>query len=512
MKKILIIIWISFIYFFSYGQINIGGKPYSFQHQIKPIKITKNNIQKVEVCELDFSRLTEEDRYNDSIGKPFRYGKLIEVAYNTQNSGEWIELENGDRIWILEIHCPSAKSINLAYDKFWLPVGGLLYIYTKDKHSFIGGFNYKNNKGTHENPSKYATGLLFSDDIYLEYYEPKKVSGEGIISISKIIYGYKDICSLESELCTVDINCSPEGDLWQDEKTSVALVISNGAVFSGSLMKNTKGNGIPYFLCANHSMEDNGLDAISDPDASDFLFWWDYEFENCNGSTYSYQETTGATLVANNSSSDFALLRLLESPYDLSPPYQAYFNGWDRRSPGNGNICIHHPQFLPKKISTDNHPPTTSDNNYWAVVWDQTTNGYSIVYPGSSGAPLYNVYRNNNIIGQLSKRVGDYCPHQKSKFGKFSISWGNGSEHRRRLKEWLDPDNSNVQYLNGSYCTNTEYIFNTKLEDDAVIYGCAINLQNVTINNGANIVFHSYSDLIINGEFEIELGSTMEIQ
>jgi len=507
MKKILIIIWISFIYFFSYGQINIGGKPYSFQHQIKPVKITKNNIQKVEVCELDFSRLTEEDRYNDSIGKPFRYGKLIEVAYNTQNSGEWIELENGDRIWILEIHCPSAKSINLAYDKFWLPEGGFLYIYSKDRKSLIGGFNYRNNKGTIKNPSKYATGLLFTENIVLEYYEPKEVRGEGILEISEIIYGYIDIRSLESELCAVDINCSPEGDNWQDEKSGVALVLTQANVFSGSLIKNTKENGIPYFLTAHHSIVNAGNDAISDPDASDYLFWWNYELDECNGSSYSYEVTTGAIVISNNSTTDFALLKLLESPYDLDPQVQAYFNGWDRQTPRGGSTLIHHPEFQPKKISIDNNFPYSS-TNYWKVHWNSTYNGYSIAFHGSSGGPLFH-NNSNRIIGQMWLKWGSDCTSQTAAAGKFDKSWDYGSEARRRLKEWLDPDNSNVQYLNGSYCSNTEYIINTNLSFDATIFGCTIYVENVNINSNSEIIFEAANDVIIDSNFEIELGSTL---
>jgi len=142
----------------------------------------------------------------------------------------------------LEIHCPFAKSINLSYDKFWLPEGGLLYLYDKNKESFIGGISNKNNNGPKENPAKYTTGIILSDVITLEYYEPKNVRCEGIISISKIIYGYEEIGSLAESLCTVDINCSPEGDNWQDEKTSVALILMNGYLCTGSLIKNTQQN------------------------------------------------------------------------------------------------------------------------------------------------------------------------------------------------------------------------------------------------------------------------------
>lgn len=520
MKPIILTLWISFFCFYSYSQINIGGKPYSFKNQIKAKSITKNENPNIELAELDFDRLKEEDKLNETKSKPFRYGKAIKVAYDWNNSGEWIELENGDRIWNLTIHCPSAKSINLTYDKFWLPEGGLLYLYDKDKTTIIGGLNKRNNRGTKERPLKYATGLIFSTEITLEYYEPKDVRGEGIISISNIVYGYQDVNSLAADLCTVNINCSPEGDNWQDEKTSVALVLGNiGTInygqFTGSLMNNTRGDGTPYFLTANHCLDNTNIDAISNPDASDFLFCWKYECSDCQCSSYTnYTDytTVGATVVANNADTDFALFRLMESPYDLSPQIQAYYNGWDRQTTYHGTVCILHPQFQPKKISIDNHQPTSggSLNYYWKVQWDYTNNGYSILYGGSSGAPLYN--NSGRVIGQHRGSENYSCMGEPCTFGKIGISWNNGTEARRRLRDWLDPDNSNVNYLDGTYCTGTRNITDTNFDVDNIIYGCTINLQNVVVRNEANVIFNIANDIVINGMFEVTLGSTIEVK
>lgn len=520
MKTILIIIWISFIYLHSYGQINIGGKPYSFKNEIKAKKIVKNENSKIELTKLDFDKLKKEDAYNDSLGKPFRYGKAIQVAYDWNNSGEWIELENGDRIWKLEIYCPSAKSINLTYDKFWLPEGGLLYLYDTDKKTIIGGFNQRNNRGTKENPSKYVTDLIFSDEIALEYYEPKEVKGEGIIAMSNIIYGYADIFTLEQDVCTVDINCSPTGDNWQDEKKSVAcfFALSGGYNYSsgtGSLMNNTRDDGTPYFLTANHIIAAANRDAISNPDASDFLFRWNYECPDCNYcSTPPHYSTVGATVVANNAASDFALLLLTESPYDLSPQIQAYFNGWDTQYQITGTVCIHHPLNQPKKISIDEKHYTISGTNLWKVTWDPTANGKSNVYNGSSGSPLYTI-SHSRVIGQLksSSEILD-CPSQTQTalFGALSRSWGNSTLPQRRLSDWLDPFNSGASYLDGTYCTSNEYIRDVNFQSDLVFYGCSITMQNVIVSNGADVTFNAANTTVINGEFEVELGSTVEIK
>ena len=66
--------------------------------------------------------------------------RLASVILNLENSGRWQELSNGDRLWQLTIRCPQALSINLLYDRFWLPEGGKFFVYTTDRKHSIGAF------------------------------------------------------------------------------------------------------------------------------------------------------------------------------------------------------------------------------------------------------------------------------------------------------------------------------------------------------------------------------------
>jgi hypothetical protein len=77
-------------------------------------------------------------------------------------------------------------------------------------------------------------------------------------------------------------------------------------------------------------------------------------------------------------------------------------------------------------------------------------------------------------------------------------------------EDWLDPDNSGVNYLNGSYCSGNEFIANTNFYSDTIVYGCTLNLQNVHIQNNADVIFNYFNEIIFNGEFEVELGSIIE--
>ena len=69
-------------------------------------------------------------------------------------------ITNVDKILTMEISSPNALSINLLYDKFWLPEGTSLFLYSKDKKQYMGGFTSINNKGDSINLKGFATGII----------------------------------------------------------------------------------------------------------------------------------------------------------------------------------------------------------------------------------------------------------------------------------------------------------------------------------------------------------------
>ncbi len=186
----------------------------------------------------------------------------------------------------------------------------------------------------------FSTGIIYDDKVTLEYYQPANTKYRPIISVSNIYYGYRYIqenniglSSLgDSGDCQVNIICS-EGSLWQNEKLSVARIyikLPNGAGWcSGSLINNTANDFSPLFLTANHCF-DGSFDAVTNPNLSQWIFYWDYESPDCNNTTQPViKSTTGATIKANNDVSDFALLELIQDPRDLTN-FIPYSLGWDR--------------------------------------------------------------------------------------------------------------------------------------------------------------------------------------
>ncbi|KWW27255.1 MAG: hypothetical protein AUK63_2343, partial [bacterium P3] len=463
-----------------HAQLNTNEPPVSFS--LEGIQLESDLF---ETPALDMAAIEKEDSIDEEEGNPPRFGYRHPVNLTLNNSGIWTTLPNGDRLWLLEIHCPEAKSINLLYDQYWLPEGAKLFIYNKDRTHTIGAFTSQNNKNERAAIRGFATGLVYGESIYVEYYEPKSVTHPGIISIAYIVHGYRYI-TIGSENswfgdsgpCQVNVNCD-EGLSWQREKNAIAMILKNGnRLCTGSLVNTTALDNRPLLLTANHCLP-SGSDAVTNPNLDYFSFWWNYELPSCTGTIDPQKhETSGATIVANNSVSDFALLRLSEDPREDSD-IDLYYLGWDKSgTSGTGGVGIHHPRGDVKKIATYSITPATSDcmfnNNFWKITWDPTANGHSVTEGGSSGSPLIN--SDKRVIGQLYG--SGYCPNPNcsnpaadvGNYGKFSVSWtgNNATDSRRKLQPWLDPANTGASVLDGMEKRTDLYVRDGDTDDGTV--------------------------------------------
>jgi hypothetical protein len=207
------------------------------------------------------------------------------------------------------------------------------------------------------------------------------------------------------------------------------------------MINNVREDLIPYLLTANHCL---GGDAT-------WIIMFNYESPNCsNIDGPTNQTVSGTTRKANNSASDFALLRLSTTP---PTSYEVHYAGWTRSSfAATSSVGIHHPSLDIKKISFENNTaistnypwdPYDPQNSHWKVIWnDGTTEG------GSSGSPLFDP--NHRIVGQLHGGTAECAkPNDPDYYGKFSMSWSYGSSSSTRLRDWIDPDNTNPYSLSG---------------------------------------------------------------
>lgn len=433
------------------GQISEGGKPYSFSD----FRLS-DEIVMIKMPQVDNYLLLQEENKSKTDG--FQFGKEFDVDLNLMNAGIWTQLANGDRLWRLGISSQGAYSINLVFDRFYLPATSNLFIYTKSKDYVLGAFTEKNNL-----PERvFSTTLLPGDEIVIEYYEPIAVKGQGEIHLSTVVHAYKDFFFQKgyygkSGSCNININCS-EGIPYVMVKRAVALILNvSSAHCTGTLINNTANNGVPYFLTANHCVINKNL--------ARFVFIFGYETQYCDGTNgMNGFSINGASLVASGVSSDFALLKLSSVP-PLS--YLPYYAGWNRvNSPAMSAVAIHHPSGDYKKISVCNTPLESSSyseytsNTHWKVNrwYKGTTEG------GSSGSSLFNTKK--QILGQLEGGTAS-CTNRDGYdvFGKLSYSWDNedNPSPNKRLKDWLDPLNTGATTLEGYDPTIPKYQYDVAI-------------------------------------------------
>lgn len=386
------------------------------------------------------------DRYKEAA---WRFGVEHAVDIDAAEAGTWTQ-EGPERVWRLAVECPEALGISFLFDAYRVPKGGRLFVWNAERTDFIGSFDHRNNKEW----GGLALGQTPGDQVVIEYREPRDAPFPADLHISQIVHGYRSLqlraAAVSDELldrgpygnsgaCNVGINC-PEGDLWQVEKRSVALIISGGfASCTGALVNNTLQDGTPYFLTANH--------CLGNPNNWTYLF--NHESASCSGNTGPTTDLiSGGTLRASNAASDVALIELSAVP---PASYNVQYVGWDASGTAPVNVTgIHHPSGDLKMICHDEDGPVTA-NQGGAAVWFIGEWEWGVTEPGSSGSPLFD--QNHRVVGQLygggAACSGAVNNGQPDWYGRFDVSWDNGSSASTRLWDWLDPSGGNVTVLDG---------------------------------------------------------------
>jgi PKD repeat protein len=415
----------------SYSQITKGGSPYTISEKLPPVGAT------YELPEIDVAKLLEEDKNTAKGERPFRFGYTFETALNPSNSGEHILMPDGSRIWRLKIKAQNALSINITFSKYNLKAGAQVFLYNPITGESIGALDEDNNQAD----EKLGVGIIKGSEIVVEFYEPSGKIGDSQIEIGWITHGYKNVLGYgDSGSCNMNVNC-PMGEPWEEQKRSVAIIINNGDWCTGALINNVRNDGIPYFLTANHCFANNH---------TTWVFYFNWESPTCqNQNVPKTQSVSGSTLISRFAPSDFMLLRLNQPP---PASFNVFYAGWDRRDKApQKSVAIHHPSGDIKKISFDEdsaisqaYSGTNDDGTHWRInnwEYNTTTEG------GSSGSPLFD--QNKRIVGQLHGGLASCNNNTYDKYGKIWYSWDKGTTPQARLKDWLDPDDTGVLFIDG---------------------------------------------------------------
>jgi hypothetical protein len=376
--------------------------------------------------------------------KSLRYAYPFPVNASTESAGEWF-VQDGFRVWQLQIESEGAYSLQVVFSKYKLPAGARLFLFTRDKSFIIGAFTETNNKPF----GRLATYPVPGESVVIQYEEPLNVAIKGELEIGQVYHDYKGFFGLKNRInprrtsgeCNVDINCA-FGTGLENEQRAVCRIIAAGELGTGTLLNNTAQDKKPLIISAYHVFK-----GIKNAEVA--IFDFNYESPFCTGLDGSdVQTVSGATALAAFDSLDFVLAELSVLP---PPTYRPYLAGWDATTTRPSNCyTIHHPNGDTKKISHDEDICDSARYNrnfvnygHWKVHnWESgTTEG------GSSGGGLFD--EKKHVTGTLSGGNASCEIKSYDLFTRMDKLWNYRKEDDMQVQPWLDPVNSGTLVLDG---------------------------------------------------------------
>lgn len=423
------------------AQISAGGKPLATKNSI----LVKSNFNhQIIMPKLSFNQMAKQTTNKLPLYKSLKFGHSFKVNLTPDNSGQVFHTEYF-KIWQVEIVSEGAYSINLVFDKYHLPPGARLFVFNENQNIVLGAFTSRNNKAS----NILAVHPLPGDKIIVQYEEPLNSDFKGEISIGTVVHAYLDVLNeknlfyprRQSGSCNVDVQCENESNM-EMQKKAICRVFAIDELGTATLINTAKEDGTPYLLSAYHV-----FDNMSNSDSA--LFSFNYESPYCTGlEGYDYHSISGAHSVAGRIETDMILMELSETP---PASFRPYYVGWDAtNTPPENCYCIHHPNGDTKKISHDTgiceitrYQNSTITNGHWKVLnWETgTTEG------GSSGAGLFD--NNGHLVGTLSGGRASCTEKDYDVFARFDIMYDYFSLSNSQLKHWLNPDNLQIETLDG---------------------------------------------------------------
>ena len=334
--------------------------------------------------------------------------KPVAVTFDlgSPSHGAMARAADGGMVWTAALHSDFAAGLRVHFEDFALPQGYEVWIY-----SMNGGV-----RGPYTGHGPLDSGEFWSHtvagpDAVLQMRSAGAAVSEQTVTFKVTEVAHEGRDANLKTFCSYNEDCIENGDCYQgtaidQAKGAVALMRyverRRTYICSGGLLNSTENPGTPYFLTANHCIDDNTV-------ASTLETWFQFthpcgDYDCPTQWVWDNPNTLGATVVATNATSDFTLLQLSQTP-----PGGSVFLGWstDAVAYVNGTDLyrISHPSGAPQAYSHHQvwNPPvecTGWSRGEWIYHQDQTgaTEG------GSSGSPVLNAA--GQVIGQLSGGCG----------------------------------------------------------------------------------------------------------
>lgn len=390
------------------------------------------------------------------------------VSLSPLHDGVWDSLADGSQLWRVQVRTAGATDLRLAFDKYALPPGATLYLIGADDY-YQGPYTSADGTGAFHAP------IIPGDTATVELRVPAAAwpLAEDALELGRVGAGFRDLFGREpldlakvgspgvSGACNVNVAC-PLAAAYANEIRAVAYFEyfdddeQGYYICSGTLLNNAVRDRRNYFLTAAHCVS-------STAEAASMVLYWNYQSTQCASLAapaggYFNDDQHGAGLRATRTDVDVTLVELDQSP---QPDWHVYYAGWDADggTPG-GTIGIHHPRGDVKKITAGPTPsviasctantPTASNTHWRTGPYSQgTTEG------GSSGSALFvraGDGGQKRVIGTLSGGdaacQGSVPNDEQDCYGRVATAW-NGTGAASRLRDWLDPSNSNTKAIDG---------------------------------------------------------------
>lgn len=392
---------------------------------------------------LDSARQQAAQQEGHSKRLIFGHEHRTAIDAHLQAEGWYWLPDSSARIWRGLVSSAGAQHLNLVLSRFRMGPHSHVDFYAPGYEGQLPRLTaLDNNEG-----NRLGTWFVPGSQMVIELVEDRRDLGLNQLTVGRVVHAFYNLLGQAkgntdgfntSGACNINMVC-PQTAGWEDLSRAVGIIIEGNAACSGSLINNTRRDGRPLFLTANHCFSNQ---------VPVWVFGFNWKSSTCTrGAVPDFaQSISGARLLARNGATDFMLLELARP---VPAQFDAFFAGWNRdgASP-NGGVMIHHPSGDVMKWSqTSNNMQAAMANggtvSAWQIQWSQgTTEG------GSSGSAFFN--NQQQIVGQLFGGTASCSKITDPDYiGRFDLSWDGGNTPATRLKDWLDPDNTGATSLSG---------------------------------------------------------------